>query len=156
MLVKLRPGSLASAAVPIALRFLLYASLGVATEVVFTAFCARFGVVLTADMDDADARSGWRLKGHSFVWMLPIYGCGFLLFEVVHDLLRAVVYVALLYAVELVSSLALVRITGAHVWRWVGRGAIGGHVHLAVAPLWLGMAMGLERLHDLLVRPLAG
>jgi hypothetical protein len=58
--------------------------------------------------------------------------------------------------VELASSLLLVRLTGAHVWRWVGGGAIGGHVHAAMAPLWLGMAMGLERLHDLLGRPVAG
>jgi hypothetical protein len=149
--------------VPIALRVLFYASLGVAMEVVFTALCARFGVVLTADMDDPEARAGWRLKGHSFVWMLPIYGLGFLLFEVVHDalraepwLLRGLIYVAMLYVVEYVASLALVRLTGAHVWRWVGRGAIGGHVHLAMAPLWFAMAMGLERLHDLVVRPLAG
>ena len=101
--------------------------------------------------------------GHSFVWMLPIYGFGFLFFEAMHDLLRTqpwllrgVVYVAFLYLVELASSLLLVRLTGAHVWRWVGRGAFGGHVHAAMAPLWLAMAMGLERLHDLLVRPVAG
>lgn len=143
---------------PIGVRLLLYASLGVALEVVFTAVCARLGVVVTADLDDPEARTGWRLKGHSFVWMLPIYGLGFLVFEILHDLvrtdpwwLRGLAYLTLLYLVELGASLLLVRLTGAHVWRWVGRGAIGGHVHLAMAPLWLGLAFGLEWLHDRLV-----
>jgi hypothetical protein len=155
--------SLPSPPVPILLRLLFYACLGVAAEVVFTAVCARFGVVLTADLDDPEAWTGWRLKGHSFVWMLPIYGCGFLLFEVVHDalradpwLLRGLVYVAMLYALELTASVVLVRLTGANVWRWVGRGSVGGHIHLAMAPMWLVGALALERLHDALVRPLAG
>jgi hypothetical protein len=144
---------------PIGLRLLFYASLGVTGEVVFTAVCARLGIVVTADLEDAEARSSWRLKGHSFVWMLPIYGLGFLGFEIVHDalraepwLLRGLVYVAALYAIELAASLALIRLTGAHVWRWVGRGAIGGHIHLAMAPMWFAVALSLEWLHDLLVR----
>lgn len=148
---------------PIGLRILFYACLGVTGEVVFTAVCARLGLVVTADLDEPEARAGWRLKGHSFVWMLPIYGLGLLGFEVVHDLVRAepwlvrgLLYVALLYAIELGASAALVRLTGTHVWRWVGRGSVGGHVHLAMAPLWLAATLVLERLHDALVRPLAG
>ena len=144
---------------PIGVRLLFYASLGVAAEVVFTALCARLGVILTPDLDDAEARAGWRLKGHSFVWMLPIYGLGLLVFERVHDLVRAdpwlvrgLVYVAILYAIELGSSVLLVRLTGAHVWRWVGRGSLGGHVHLAMAPCWFVAALALEPLHDALVR----
>ena len=148
---------------PIGLRLVFYACLGVAGEVVFTAACARVGLVVTADLDEPEARTSWRLKGHSFVWMLPIYGVGFLAFEVVHDLVRAepwlvrgLGYVALLYAIELGASLGLVRLTGAHVWRWVGRGSVGGHVHFAMAPVWFAATLGLERLHDALVRPLAG
>jgi hypothetical protein len=149
--------------VSIGFRLLFYASLGVASEVVFSAICARLGIMLTPDFDDAEARAGWRLKGHSFVWMLPIYGFGLLLFERVHDLLRAepwlvrgLVYVAVLYAIELGASILLVRLTGARVWRWIGRGALGGHVHLAMAPLWLAAALALEPLHDALVRAVSG
>lgn len=61
---------------PLEFRLLFYACLGVASEVVFTALCARLGAVRTPDLDDAEARAGWRLKGHSFVWMLPIYRFG--------------------------------------------------------------------------------
>lgn len=144
---------------PLPFRLLFYACLGVAAEVVFTAVCARLGFLWTPDMDDPEARTGWRLKGHSFVWMLPIYGFGLLAFEVVHDFLRdeswwvrGLAYVGALYALELAASLALVRLTGAHVWRWVGRGHVGGHVHLAMAPLWFVAALALEPACDLLVR----
>jgi len=145
--------------VPVAVRILFYACLGVAAEVLMTAVCARLGIVLTADLDDPEARTSWRLKGHSFVWMFPIYGCGLLLFEVVHDLLRTapwlvrgLCYVSALYVIELVASLVLVRLTGRHVWRWVGPGSVGGHVHFAMAPVWFAAALLLEPLQDLLTR----
>jgi hypothetical protein len=144
---------------PLGLRLLFYACLGVTAEVVFTAFAARFGIVLTADLDEPAARREWRLKGHSFVWMVPIYAVGLLAFEILHDVLRAepwplrgVLYVVVLYVIEAAASLVLVRATGGHVWRWVGRGAIGGHVHLAMAPLWFLAFLALEPLHDFLAR----
>lgn len=144
---------------PIWLRLVFYACLGVTGEVVFTAICARLGIVLTDDLDDPEARSGWRLKGHSFVWMLPIYGFGLLGFELAHDALRSaawpirgLAYVALLYGIEYVSGALLVRLTGRPVWRWVGRVSVGGHIHLAMAPIWLALGLAFEPLHDLLTR----
>ena len=141
------------------LRLVFYASLGVTAEVVFTACCARFGVILTPDLDEPAARSSWRLKGHSFVWMLPIYGVGLLAFERVHDLVRGlpwlargVIYVAALYGVEFAAGALLVALTGAHVWRWIGRGSVAGHIHLAMAPLWFAAALALEPLHDFVTR----
>jgi hypothetical protein len=142
---------------PIWFRLVFYACLGVAAEVLFTAVCARLGFRLTADLDDPQARTSLRLKGHSFVWMFPIYAVGLLAFEVVHGALRAepwlvrgLTYVAALYAVEYAAGALLVRLTGAHVWRWTGRANIGGHVDLAMAPFWLAAALGLEPVHDTL------
>jgi hypothetical protein len=144
--------------VPVWFRFLFYACLGVAGEVTFTAACAKLGLRLTADLADRTVRGSWRLKGHSFVWMLPIYGLGLLAFERVHDAVRfaawparGVVYVGMLYGIELAAGAMLVRLLGEHVWRWIGRGAIRGHIHLAVAPLWLVAMLALEPLHDFLV-----
>jgi hypothetical protein len=144
--------------VPLWFRFLFYACLGVAAEIPFTALCAKLGLALTPDLDDPEARASWRLKGHSFVWMFPIYGLGLLAFEQAHYLfrpepwlVRGAVYVAGLYGVELASGALLTSLTGAHVWRWRGRGAIGGHVHLAMAPVWFAAALALEPLHDYLV-----
>jgi hypothetical protein len=147
--------------VPIWFRLVFYACLGVAGEVVFTAACARLGIALTADLDEAEARSEWRLKGHSFVWMLPIYGLGLLTFEPVHDALRSdpwpvrgLVYVALLYVIEYASGAFLARLTGGPVWRWIGRGSVAGHVHLAMAPVWFALGLALEPLQDFLTRQL--
>jgi len=144
--------------VPLWFRLLFYACLGVAAEIPFTAICAKLGLRLTPDLDVPEARASWRLKGHSFVWMFPIYGLGLLAFEQVHDwlrpapwALRGAVYVAGLYALELACGAMLVSLTGAHVWRWRGRGSIRGHVHLAMAPLWFAAALALEPLHDYLV-----
>ena len=144
---------------PVWVRVLFYACLGVTAEIVFTAVCAKIGLRLTPDLDDAPARRSWRLKGHSFVWMLPIYGFGLLSFEYVHDtlrsapwLVRGVTYVATLFAVEFASGELLERLTGGRVWRWVGPGAIRGHVHLAMAPAWLVATLALEPLHDLMTR----
>jgi hypothetical protein len=148
---------------PISLRLIFYACLGVAAEVLFTAVCARLGFRLTADLDDPQARTSLRLKGHSFVWMFPIYAVGLLTFEVAHDavraapwLLRGLTYVAGLYAVEYAAGALLLRLTGTHVWRWTGRASIGGHVDLAMAPLWLAAALALEPLHDTLTRSCVG
>jgi hypothetical protein len=144
--------------VPVAVRLLFYACLGVTGEVVFTALCARLGVALTADVrDDTEARASWRLKGHSFVWMIPIYGFGLLGFEMVHDivrpepwLVRGLVYVAGLYVIEHASGTVLERLTGAPIWRWTGPGA-WRHVHAAMAVVWLALGLALEPLHDALV-----
>jgi hypothetical protein len=144
--------------VPVWIRVLFYACLGVTGEVVFTALCARLGIGVTADVrDDGEARGSWRLRGHSFVWMLPIYGLGLLGFERVHDAVRGagwpvrgVVYVGALYVVEHASGALLERLTGSRVWRWTGPGA-RRHVHLAMAPGWLALSLLLEPLHDALV-----
>jgi hypothetical protein len=145
--------------VPVWFRVLFYACLGVAAEIVFTAACAKAGLRLTPDLDDAPARRSWRLKGHSFIWMFPIYGVGLLGFEYVHDALRAtpwmvrgLTYVAALFLVEYAAGAALTRLTGARVWRWIGPGAIHGHIHLAMAPVWFAATLALEPLHDLLMR----
>ena len=144
---------------PVWFRLLFYACLGVAAEIPFTAVCAKIGLRLTPDLDDPTARTSWRLKGHSFVWMFPIYGLGLLGFEHVHDLLRTApwglrgtAYVVALYALEFASGAALVTLTGGHVWRWNGRGSLGGHIHLAMAPLWFMATLALEPLHDTLTR----
>ena len=70
--------------------------------------------------------------------------------------LRGLTYVAALYGAELAAGALLVKVTGAHVWRWIGRGggkthqeiverlegralrrtSVAGHIHLGMAPAW--------------------
>lgn len=141
-------------------RLLFYASLGVAAEIVFTATGTKLGLALTPDMDDPGTRAGWRLKGHSFLWMLPIYGFGLLgAFEPLHDRVRAwpwpargAVYATALLAIEMILGEVTSRIAREHVWRWTGPGAVRGHIMLSMTPVWFGVGLAVEPLHDLMVR----
>src|ERR1019366_9174482 len=57
-------------------RAFAYGVAGVASEVMFTG--AR----------DSVLRRDWRLRGHSYLWMVPIYGLSAFLFEPMHDSMR--------------------------------------------------------------------
>lgn len=139
-------------------RLLFYASAGVAAEVAFTAVGAKLGLRPTPDMDDPGARRSLRLKGHSFVWMFPIYGLGLLYgFEPLHVAIgswplaaRGAVYVAAVFAAELAAGVITKVLAREHVWRWQGRDAVGGHVKLSMAPAWLALGIAAERLHDVM------
>ncbi len=128
-------------------RAALMAALGVAAEVIFTA--------LTADKRDA------RLKGYSYVWMLPIYallypGFRFLL-PVMGGLawpLRAALYAALIMVCELLTGLILRAALGEAPWEPEYRGkrwAVFNLVRLDYFPAWAAGALVFERAYRLLV-----
>jgi uncharacterized membrane protein len=130
-----------------AVRFLIYGLLGLAVEVLFTGFGA--GLL----------RRDRALTGHSYVWMLPIYGAGGLGLEVLHTRLlaagapwwgRGLAYVALIYALEYASGWLLRRLLGRCPWDY-GRGRLSVHglVRLDYAPAWLALGLAFER-----VRPI--
>lgn len=124
----------------------MYGALGVAAEIAFTG------------VRDAVARRDWRLTGHSYLWMFPIYGSAAYLFEPVHDRLRgapmwqrAAAYSAGIMAVEYVSGMALRRVVGAVPWDYSGHGRFvlpGGATRLDYAPLWAVAGLALERVDD--------
>jgi hypothetical protein len=120
--------------------------LGVAAEVAFTA--ARDGVLVRS----------WKLEGHSYLWMFPIYSLSALLFEPAHEVVRsrawwqrAVVYAAGIMGVEYVAGNALRRGVGLVPWDYSGRGRFvlpGGATRLDYAPVWAVAGLALERVHD--------
>jgi uncharacterized membrane protein len=124
----------------------VYGALGVAVEVAFTG--AR----------DAVANRGWRLEGHSYLWMFPIYGSAAYLFEPLHDRLRgasiwqrAAAYAAGIMTVEYVTGMSLRRLVGAVPWDYSGHGRFvlaGGATRLDYAPLWAVAGLALERVDD--------
>ena len=123
-----------------------YAVVGVATEVVFTS--AR----------DIALRRDWRLQGHSYLWMLPIYGMSAYLFEPMHEALRsralwqrAAAYSAGIMGVEHLTGMALKKVVGVVPWDYSGHGRLvvpGGATRLDYAPLWAVAGLALERMHD--------
>lgn len=120
----------------------LMVALGMALEVVFTAF--------------AEFRSApdWRLKGHTYVWMVPIYALIYPLLCVLYPRLagvpfplRGVLYTAMIYAVEYSSGWVLRRTTGNCPWEdgylkspW----GVHGLVRLDYAPFWFAASLLYE------------
>lgn len=100
-----------------------------------------------------------RLEGHTYLWMLPIYGLAAPLFEPLHDRirdwptgLRAATYAAGIMSVEYASGWALERAIGVCPWDYSERARLHlhGYVRLDYAPLWATAGLALERMHDAL------
>lgn len=130
-------------------RALAYALLGWSTEIVFTAI---EGLVHPHTRDA-------RLRGHSYLWMAPIYALCAVLFEPARDRLRerpaahrALAYAVGILAVEFGSGRLIRRVTGVIPWDYTGRGplVIGGATRLDYAPLWAAAGIALERVDDAL------
>ncbi len=114
-------------------RFLSYGLLGWALEVGFTSIS-----------DNVRMRDR-RLKGHSYLWMLPIYGGGGMLLEALHERLasrgvprwrRALVYMAGIFGMEYGSAVLLNRLIGDVPWRYRRGVNVSGYVRLDYAPFW--------------------
>jgi Putative ABC-transporter type IV len=125
----------------------LFASVGVSLEVAFTA---------TATLRARDPG----LRGHSYLWMFPIYGLVYPLFAWSWPLvggwpvvLRCALYVLAAYVVEYTSGWLLRRATGSCPWEVSYRASpwgVHGLIRLDYAPLWLGVALLFERLYRVL------
>lgn len=131
-------------------RFLIYGLLGWCMEILWTALPRRWPV-------------DWRLPGHTYLWMLPIYGLVAPLYEPVHAALRAagvawplrgLVYAAGIMALEVGTGWLIARLTGRIPWDYRGRARWQwrGYTRFDYAPLWFLVGLGLEPLHDFLVR----
>lgn len=128
-------------------RFALYGALGWAMEVAFTGVD---GVLR--------GRADARLEGHSYLWMLPIYGSAAVALPLLRDRVRerpawarAAVYATGIVAAEYLSGHALRRLTGVCPWDYgSGRLVVQGVTRLDYLPLWAVAGLALERLDDLL------
>jgi len=132
-------------------RFFIYGALGWCIEIIWTGF----GGLL-----DPKQRS-WKLVGYTYLWMFPLYGLIAFLFEPLHDairpwffLWRAAVYGLGFMAIEYLAGWTLRKLTGVCPWDYTGRARwhINGLVRLDYFPLWALLGLGLEYVHDFLVR----
>jgi uncharacterized membrane protein len=124
-------------------RFLAYGFFGWGLEVAFTG--------LTDSIWVRDRR----LRGHSYLWMLPIYGSGGLTLERLHDRLarrrvprwaRSLAYMMGIYGVEFGTAALLNRAVGEVPWRYVKGINVRGYVRLDYAPFWYGCGWLFEAL----------
>ena len=142
------------------MRFVIYGLIGWCAEVVWTAlYEATTGArpdTETNELVPLSRRERARLAGRTYLWMFPIYGLAALLFEPVHDALRArpwvargLVYTAGIFAVEYVAGWALARLVGRCPWDYrYARWSVHGYIRLDYAPVWFAFGLFLERVHD--------
>ena len=133
------------------LRFILYGLGGWCGEIIFTSIRDR----IRGRVHD------WKLTGTSYLWMFPIYGSIAILYEPVHDAirpwawpLRGIVYMLGFFAIEYLTGWLLKKLTGACPWdysRWSPY-SVNGFIRLDYAPIWFLIGLGLEPIHDFLVR----
>ena len=130
------------------IRSLIYGLLGWCVEIVWTALPKGRPV-------------DWALPGHTYLWMLPIYGLLGPLYEPLHARLRgrpwplrALAYAVGFIGVETITGLLLRRLLRRVPWDYTGRSRwqVGGVTRFDYAPLWAGLGLALEPLHDALVR----
>ena len=132
------------------IRFCIYGLLGWSFEVVWTAVSEKI----------SERQRDWRLTGHTYLWMLPIYGLLAPLGEPVHNflrphvwVLRGLVYLTGIWAVEFVTGWLLKKLTGKCPWDYsAAKYNYKGLIRWDYAPLWFGFCFVLERLHDLFLR----
>ncbi len=133
------------------IRFFAYGMLGWCAEVVWTAVTERV----------SGRQRDWRMVGHTYLWMLPIYGLLAPLYEPLHDalrlqsfVLRGLVYMAGFWAVEFVAGYLLRALTGKCPWDYSSlRGGLGGGlIALEYGPVWFAFGLLLEPVHDRFVR----
>ena len=130
-------------------RAAVYALLGTATEVVFTA------VQGTLHRSTRSAH----LMGHTYLWMPPIYALCAVLYEPLHDRLRGVpaprraaAYAAGILGVEYATGRLIQRFSGVIPWDYTGhsRVQVHGATRLDYAPLWAAAGIALEPIDDAL------
>lgn len=125
---------------------LVYGCLGVLIEFFFTGIGSLF-------------KKNWKATGHSYLWMLPIYGFTALIMEAISQgvpwpfYLKAFLYVPIIYGVEALSGWGIKLIIGHIPWDYgKSKWTPFGLVNLTYAPFWLILAMAFEPITDFLTK----
>lgn len=125
--------------------FIKFATLGVTTEVVFTAIVDNLNAYKAGEKVNKD------LKGYSYIWMIPIYGSiaffARLIFPLVqsyHFLLRALIYGIIILIVEYITGFIIRAITGKVPWHYDSKWSIHNLIRLDFLPLWMGFGIMVE------------
>lgn len=129
------------------IRFLLYGLFGWCAEIVWTAGYAVVAALAVGRRPDA------RLTGHTYLWMLPIYGGGGLLFEIVYAVIqpypwfvRGTIYTIGCFAVEYATGWLIKQVSGTIPWDYsANRWNVHGLIRLDYAPVWFVFGFLLER-----------
>ncbi len=125
--------------------FVLYAGLGITTEVFFTAF---------VDLITSGSVDNLALRGYSYIWMFPIYGLtsvvfpiGFEVLKKWNRILRYFTYAVVILIVELITGFMLEQTTGSCPWEYQVGWHFGGYIRFDYLPLWMLFGAIIEEFH---------
>lgn len=132
---------------PLWLNALLFACIGIAAEVFFTAFSDLLNGLLAGQAD-------WRLSGKSYVWMVFAYACIPLLILVTGKLsggkglwVRLPVYAVLIIVFEFFFGGLLELTTGQCPWKYSSGLHLMGWARLDYFPFWMAFGWLAESLY---------
>lgn len=131
--------------------FLIYGALGWCAEIVWTAVTRKIS---------GHARD-WRLIGETSLWVFPLYGSIAIWYEPLHDalraqfvLFRALVYLACAWIIEYAGGWLIWRATSLRPWDYSNArgGSLNGLIRWNFVFVWTLVGLGLEFVHDFLLR----
>ena len=102
-----------------------------------------------------------KLVGVTNLWMLPIYGFAAISFEIVHNnikvmpwLARGVIYVVLIFIIEYSTGWLIKRIIGVCPWDYTASSklSINGFIRLDYAPAWFTVGLLFEKAHNIILK----
>lgn len=135
----------------IVLLSLIFACIGITTEVVFTSLSK---LVKTFIADDA---IDWALGGKTYLWMFIIYASIPFILKFFNPLVarfnlfvKTLIAVAIIYVVEFSSGLLLEITTGACPWKYTEGLHLFGFIRLDYFPFWLVFALLILSVYQML------
>ena len=97
------------------------------------------------------------MVGHTSVWMFFVYGLAVFVLEPLHSRIadynwftRGMIWMTLIFAIEFLTGMAF-KVIGIEAWHYTGRFAILGVIRLDYAPLWFGVGLIFEKIHNVLL-----
>ncbi|MCO4793456.1 MAG: hypothetical protein KC493_07085 [Bacteriovoracaceae bacterium] len=118
--------------------FLKFATFGVTAEIVFTSICENI------ELYKKKEKLNWSLTGHSYIWMIPIYGSisffGPLVIVPLQEyplIVRLLIFSIIIFIVEYITGWIIRKITGKVPWHYEGRFAIHNLIRLDYLPVWM-------------------
>lgn len=127
--------------------FLFFGCIGITAEIFFTAIYDLLKIWNTPEFN-------LRLKGQSYIWMFPIYGCisfmgELLIRKVLHYnvLLRCFIYAVIIYLFEFTAGWLLDVLTGSCPWEYKEGWHLVGYIRFDYLPAWMGFGWMIEKIY---------
>jgi hypothetical protein len=135
----------------IAVLSLIFACIGITTELVFTAVSK---VIKTFIADDA---IDWALSGKTYLWMFLIYASIPFLFKLFEPMvqkfnliIKSLLAVGAIYIVEFTAGFTLEMLIGVCPWKYTSGMHLFGYVRLDYFPFWFAFALLIVSVYQML------